>query len=119
MKTGFGAALICALMATTPVLAQSGATGVFTIVNDTEGHTLTGFYTSEDGNAFSDNWLSEPLEPGDSAEATFEADTGACTQYFIAGWLSDGGGEVEDDVTEIDICAASVVYLGDNEITFE
>ncbi|MBP0483600.1 hypothetical protein [Sagittula salina] len=103
-----------------PALAQTGAAGEFTVVNDTDDNLITGFYTSEDGETFSDNWLAAPLGPGEAAGATFHADSGACTQYFVVGWAADDGiSEVEDDVTEIDICDASVVYLGDNEISYE
>ncbi|OCW58892.1 hypothetical protein AWJ14_21205 [Hoeflea olei] len=101
--------------------AQSGAECVFTIHNDTDRNTLTGFYTSEDdGDSWSDNWLDDRLEPGQSARAEFSADTCACDQVFQAGWLSaDKRSEILDDPHTIDICTASNVYLGDDEITFD
>lgn len=120
MTFRLGTVLLCALSLTAvPAFAQTGAEGHFTIVNATGDNTVTGFYTSEDGENFSDNWLAEDLAPGTEAQAQFEAASGNCTQYFVVGWLGADGGEVQDDVTEIDICQASTVYLGDNEITFE
>jgi hypothetical protein len=35
------------------------------------------------------------------------------------GWLGDDDSEVLDDPISIDICDASNVYLGDNEITYD
>ncbi len=113
---------ILALMASTslPAVAQSGAEGVFTVHNDTETNIIVGFYVGETDESFSDNWLSEPLMPGETALAEFEAAEGSCINYFVVGWLAaDLNNEVLDDPIEIDICEASNVYLGDNEITFD
>lgn len=118
-RPALAAAALLSLLAT-GAQAQSGSEGVFTLVNDTDNNLLVGFYTSEDADAFSDNWLGEALLPGEAAEAEFFADSGPCVQYFVAGWLgSDMETEVLDDIIEIDICEASVVYLADNEIYFE
>jgi hypothetical protein len=100
--------------------AQTGSECVFTIHNDTNNNTLIGFYTSpDDGANWSANWLSQDMEPGQSATAEFTADTCACDQVFQAGWLGESGGEVMDDPHTIDICEASNVYLGDDEISFD
>ena len=102
-----------------PALAQgTGSEGFFEIHNDTDENTVIGFYTN-DGSGWSDNWLSVDLEPGESAVAEFTADTGNCEQLLRVGWLGEGDTEVLDDPIRIDICDASNVYLGDNEITFD
>lgn len=99
-------------------LAQTGASGVFTMHNDTTDYVVAGFYTN-DGTGWSANWLAENLGPGETAEAQFAATTGACEQTFQVGWLTADGGEVLDDPININICEASHVYLADNEIYFE
>ncbi len=107
------------LSLSTSVLAQgSGASGVFTIHNDTENNIVVGFYTN-DGSGWSNNWLPQQMQPGQNGEATFNAQTGPCEQTFRVGWLGEDGGEVLDDPIAINICEASNVYLGDNEISFD
>lgn len=115
------ALLFTSLISAIGAAAQSGAECVFTIHNDTDENTLTGFYTSEDdGNTWSDNWLGRQMAPGQSAKAEFTADTCACDQVFQAGWLGeDNASEIMDDPHTIDICEASNVYLGDDEVTFD
>lgn len=110
------AGLLLALAA--PVAAQSGADGVFQIHNDTDANTVVGFYTN-DGSGWSSNWLGSPMKPGAEATAEFNDNTGSCEQTFRVGWLGADGGEVLDDPIDINICEASNVYLGDNEITFD
>lgn len=110
-------ALVLTLLATTS-FAQTGAKGVFHVHNATESHTVVAFYTS-DGGDWSSNWLTQALEPGDAAAAEFIADTGTCQQFLMVGWLGEDNSEVRDDPISIDICKASNVYLGDNEIYFD
>ncbi|AVX02695.1 hypothetical protein MXMO3_00147 [Maritalea myrionectae] len=98
--------------------AQSGAGGLFTLHNITESNIVVGFYTN-DGSGWSTNWLSEEMNPGETAQAEFFATTGSCDQTFQVGWLGADDGEVLDDPISIDICDASEVYLADNEIYFE
>jgi hypothetical protein len=107
-------------IAATAVSAQgTGSEGYFTIYNDTAGNVLVSFYTN-DGNGWSENWLTvDALMPGEAAEAEFYADTGACDQLFAVGWLGGDGSEIIDDPISIDICDASNVYLGDNEIYYD
>jgi hypothetical protein len=102
----------------TAALAQSGSKGEFTIHNDTEKNTVVGFYTNG-GDGWSNNWLNGQMAPGVTATANFTADTGPCEQTFRVGWLGEDGSEVMDDEISINICEASNVYLGDNEITFD
>lgn len=103
-----------------PATAQTGAGGVFTIHNDTDENVLIGFYVSDDMETWSDNWLTDPMMPGESSEAQFFADSGNCVNYFITGWLgADHASEVLDDPIEVDICQASNLYLGNNEIYFD
>lgn len=121
MKTGyFAAAAVTATLAFGGFsLAQgTGQEGVFAIHNDTDNNVLTGFYTN-DGSGWSDNWLGGELDPGEVASAQFSDETGSCEQIFQAGWLDQDGGEVLDDPIDINICEASNVYLGDNEIYFD
>jgi len=98
--------------------AQSGSGGAFSLYNDTAGNVVVGFYTN-DGNGWSSNWLADHMSPGESASAEFFAETGACDQLFQVGWLGADGSEVMDEPISIDICQATNVYLGDNEIKFD
>jgi hypothetical protein len=109
---------LAALALSGAVWAQTGATGAFTIHNNTDSNTVVGFYTN-DGSGWSDSWLDEDLAPGDSADAAFNAETGACAQTLQVGWLGEDGGEVMDEPIRIDICEASNVYLDDNEVYFD
>jgi hypothetical protein len=107
------------LSASMSVAEGTGAQGYFTIYNDTAGNVLVSFYTN-DGSGWSSNRLTvDALSPGENAEAQFSADTGNCDQHFSAGWLGGDGTEVIDDPISIDICDASNVYLGDNEIYYD
>ena len=96
----------------------TGSEGHFQIYNNTDGNTAIGFYTN-DGNGWSDNWLSDVINPGKSATAEFTAETGTCNQTLQVGWLGADNSEVLDEPISIDICAASNVYLEDNEIYFD
>jgi hypothetical protein len=111
-------ALSTALLATTALAQGTGSEGYFTVYNDTEGNVLISFYTN-DGSGWSDNWLADAILPGESGEASFAADTGECDQVFAAGWLGADDTEGIDEEISIDICAASNVYLGDNEIYYD
>ncbi|MCV0429776.1 MAG: hypothetical protein K5905_30425 [Roseibium sp.] len=107
------------LAGTTTAIAQgTGSEGYFQIYNNTGGNIVVGFYTN-DGSGWSDNWLSAALEPGESSRAEFYADSGNCDQTFQVGWLGENDDEVMDDPIDIDICAASNVYLEDNEIYYD
>lgn len=110
--------LFAGLVAVSSVFAQSGSGGEFTIYNSTNNNIVVGFYTN-DGDGWSDNWLSGDLNPGEQAAAAFFAETGACEQAFQVGWLGEGGEEVMDEPIAIDICEASNIYLEDNEIYFD
>ncbi len=115
------AALVLALAmawATVAFAQGTGSSGFFEIHNDTGSNIVVGFYTN-DGSGWSANWIDEALDPGESAVAEFTADTGNCDQLLRVGWAGDDGREVLDDPISIDICAASNVYLGDNEIAFD
>lgn len=97
---------------------RPGSEGYFTVYDETEGNVLISFYTN-DGSGWSDNWLADAILPGESGEASFSADTSECDQVFAAGWLGADDTEVIDEEISIDICAASNVYLGDNEIYYD
>ena len=114
----FFAALLLVFCVSSSTLAQTGQYGYFGVYNNTSAHIAIGFYTS-DGGAWSSNWLSEALYPGDYAQAGFLANSGNCQQWFMIGWLGEGNTEVLDDAISIDICEASNVYLSDNEIYFD
>lgn len=114
------ALLFAASVATSGAIAGTGAEGYFTIHNDTEGNVVSGFYTSQDdGETWSDNWLTIQVRPGESAEARFHANTGPCEQVLQVGWVGTDGSEVLDEPISIDICEASNVYLEDNDISFD
>jgi hypothetical protein len=121
----FGAALgLVTILATasgfsaTALADGTGKNGVFTIHNDTDANTVVGFYTN-DGSGWSDNWLSQKIKPGVSADMEFSKPGGKCKQRLRVGWLSKSGGEVLDNPINIDICDATNVYLHDNEITYD
>ncbi len=96
----------------------TGSEGYFQVYNNTEGNVVVGFYTNG-GDGWSDNWLGDALMPGENAQAAFNADTGNCDQVFQIGWLGADDSEVLDEPIAIDICAASNVYLDDNEIYYD
>ncbi|AKI00446.1 hypothetical protein IMCC20628_01733 [Hoeflea sp. IMCC20628] len=114
------ALLFSGFITATGALAQTGAECVFTIHNDAADNTLVSFYTSpDDGANWSTNWLGEDMDPGQKATAEFTADTCVCDQVFQAGWLGEDDTEVLDEPHTIDICEASNVYLGDDEVSFD
>lgn len=54
------------------------------------------------------------------ALAEGDAESGSCIKYVVAGWLgADLDRDGLDDVTEIAICAATNVYMGDNAALFD
>lgn len=112
MAVGLGAALDAAMAQGT------GSEGYFQIYNNTGGNIAVGFYTNG-GDGWSQNWLSDAIMPGQAATAEFTADTGNCDQVFQVGWLGENDSEVMDEPIAIDICAASNVYLDDNEIYYD
>jgi hypothetical protein len=57
--------------------------------------------------------MTDSLMSGDSALTERGAICGPCEQVFAMDWLGANGSEM------IDICDASNVYLGDNEITYD
>jgi hypothetical protein len=97
--------------------AQSGSAGEFTIFNNTKNNIVISFYTN-DGSGWSSNWLSEDLDPGEEAYASFYADE-SCEQLFQVGWLGENDSEVLDEPISIDVCDASNIYLDDNEIYYD
>lgn len=113
-----GLIVLGCLSFSSPGAAQTGKHGEFTIHNETDSNTVVGFYTN-DGTGWSTNWLSNAIGPGDTAELMFNKSGGRCQQTLRVGWRAEGGGEVKDDPTRIDICKASNVYLHDNEISFD
>lgn len=114
----FVAAIAAPLLAGSALAQGTGSEGYFEIHNNTEVNTVVGFYTN-DGSGWSQNWLDDIIEPEGSARAEFTADTGNCDQTLRVGWLGEDGTEVLDEPISIDICAASNVYLDDNEIYFD
>jgi hypothetical protein len=119
LKPALLAATIAGALAASPLAAGTGAEGYFQIYNDTENNVVVGFYTN-DGSGWSANWLGGvQIQPGESARAEFHAESGACEQTFAAGWLGSDGSEVIDDPIDIDICEASNVYLGDNDMSYD
>ncbi len=117
MRTSVVLSLVFSLAASA-ALAQTGQEGRFTIHNDTVRNTVVGFYTNE-GSGWSDNWLDGQLGPNEEADMAFTAMTGPCEQTLQVGWLGEDGSEVLDDPIDINICDASNVYLGDNEVTYD
>ncbi len=119
LKTTTLAAMLLAAGALGALAQGTGSEGYFQLYNDTENNVLIGFYTN-DGSGWSQNWIEgAEIHPGEDGRAEFTADTGACEQTFSAGWLGSDDSEVIDDPISINICDASNVYLGDNEISFD
>ena len=114
--TAIAAALL--LSATAANAQSTGSEGYFNIYNNTPSNVVVGFYTN-DGSGWSNNWLDDALAPGESAEAEFTADTGACDQVLQVGWLGADSTEVMDEPISINICEASNVYLEDNAIYYD
>ncbi|MCC2112200.1 MAG: hypothetical protein KDJ16_09220 [Hyphomicrobiales bacterium] len=119
LKAGVMAAALLAVSSAMVVAQGTGSEGYFTIYNNTSNNVVVGFYTN-DGSGWSQNWLNDAVLPSEHAEARFTADTGLCDQTLRVGWLgADQESEVLDEPISIDICAASNVYLDDNEIYFD
>ncbi len=119
LKAGLMAAAVMAASAATAAAQGTGSEGYFTIYNNTSNNVVVGFYTN-DGSGWSQNWLNDAIMPSESAEAQFTADSGLCDQTLRVGWLgADQASEVLDEPISIDICAASNVYLDDNEIYYD
>lgn len=121
MKNNMKIAAISAALAAVAGAAMAqgtGSDGYFQVYNATEGNIVVGFYTNG-GDGWSDNWLADAIDPGGNARAEFIADSGPCDQVLQIGWLGSDGSEVLDEPISIDICAASNVYLADNEIYFD
>jgi hypothetical protein len=114
----FVTSLFVLLALSASAAAQTGQEGWFNIYNNTSENVVVGFYTS-DGDDWSSNWLADEINPGEHAQAEFLSDSGNCDQYLMVGWLGEGDTEILDDAISIDICVASNVYLGDNEIYFD
>jgi hypothetical protein len=118
IKNCIVASLAFCAIATMSLAQGTGSQGYFEIYNDTRGNIVVGIYTN-DGSGWSSNWLADQLAPGEHATAEFTSLTGYCDQTISVGWLGNNGGEVMDDPISIDICAASNVYLNDNEIYYD
>ena len=118
LKLTFGVAVGLAMFCTAALAQGTGSEGYFQIYNNTGNNVVVGFYTN-DGSGWSANWLGDAIQPAESATAEFNAETGSCDQVFQVGWLGADGGEVLDEEIGIDICAASNVYLDDNEIYYD
>lgn len=100
-------------------LAQgTGAGGAFSIHNDTIDGIVVGFYTN-DGDGWSDNWLTDHLGPNAKIDVEFTAQTGSCKQTLQVGWLAEDDTELLDEPVDIDICEATTVYLEDDGISFD
>ena len=120
MKMILLAASLAATAAGAAFAQGTGSDGYFELYNDTESNILVGFYTSEDAEAWSANWIDgTEIMPGEGGSAEFLTESGNCLQYFSASWMGADGSEVFDEAIEIDVCEASNVYLGDNEISYD
>lgn len=118
-KSGFITAALTAGLAINAHAQGTGAQGYFQLYNDTAGNVLVGFYTN-DGSGWSANWIGgAEIMPGENGQASFDAESGSCEQDFQASWKGADGSEVFDEPAAIDICDASNVYLGDNEVSYD
>lgn len=113
------ATLAFALLASPAWSQGTGSEGFFEIHNETTANVVVGFYTN-DGTGWSDNWLSEDINPGEAVQAEFLSPSGDCQQYIRVGWLADDDeSEILDDPITIDICDASRLFVGDNDVTYD
>jgi len=71
------------------------------------------FRTREDGQ-WSENWITERIEPGDSFDMDFGTDKGDCTVrtqiHFIDGTYFDAN---------VDYCKVSTLYIYERRLTWE
>lgn len=111
MRTVIGA-LVAAMVVAGSALPAAAGNWTFGLLNNT-GDTITGFRTKEDG-AWSGNWLSGKVAPGDEFEMDFGTAEGECvvrTQVTFA-----DGSYFDYDV---DYCQVSNLYVYDQEIRWD
>lgn len=101
-----------ALMLAAVSAPASAGSWTFGVVNEASD-VVIGFRT-EEGGAWSDNWLTEAIAPGDVFEMDFGTDEGVCevrTQVLFA------DNSYFDYM--VDYCEVSNLYLYDDEIRWD
>lgn len=96
----------------TPLRAEDGKHWYFDVQNESNG-TVNEFRTQENGE-WSENWLSERLEPGDTIKLDFETNEGSCevrTQiHLIDGTYFDA---------PVDYCKAATLVIQNNTLIWK
>ena len=105
-------ALAVALAMSLPASLASAAEWKFNVVNKSNT-PANEFRTREDGE-WSENWISERIEPGDSFDMDFGTDKGNCTVrtqiHFTDGSYFDAN---------VDYCKVHTLYIYENRLTWE
>ena len=108
----FGTVLAVGISSTNIANAEDDKHWYFNVENDSNG-TVLEFRTQEDGE-WSENWLSNRIEPGDKIKLDFETDEGKCevrTQIH----LTDGS--YFD--APVDYCKASTLVIQNNTLLWK
>lgn len=108
----YGAAvLLAAITLTAPALSDEGE-WKFNVINKSNS-TAVEFRTQEDGE-WSENWISERIEPGNDVELDFETEEGKCvvrTQIrFVDGAFFDA---------DVDYCKAKTLEIYDKTLVWK
>jgi hypothetical protein len=104
------ATMVASLFA--PVQAEEGKHWKFNVVNKSNNPVVE-FRTQEDGE-WSENWISDRIEPGDDLELDFETDEGQCvvrTQIrFTDGTFFDA---------DVDYCKANLLEISADTLVWK
>ncbi len=107
-----GTALAVAMLGTGGAYAEDDKHWYFDVENELTG-TVNELRTQEDGE-WSENWLSDRIEPGDKIKLDFETDEGKCevrTQiHLVDGSYFDA---------PVDYCKAKTLVIQDNTLLWK
>ncbi len=97
--------------ATAPALASDYA---FKLHNRSNGWTISGFYTYQDGE-WSSNWLNGKVEAGEAVRMDWNSNEGNCVVPFRVRWVDYGAEDFK-----LDWCkGVSNIYMKDKGFTWD